>query len=57
MLRKTRKNKVLNVLLLISTMMFIIGASATEPNIVSVSVMMLGLLYIFLFEKANNDDK
>lgn len=57
MLGKTRKNKVLNVLLLISTMMFIIGASATEPNIVSVSVMMLGLLYIFLFEKANNDDK
>ena len=57
MLGKARKNKVLNGLLLISTMMFIIGASATEPNIVSVSVMMLGLLYIFLFEKANNDDK
>lgn len=57
MLGKTRKNKVLNGLLLISTMMFIVGASATEPNIVSVSVMMLGLLYIFLFEKANNNDK
>ena len=57
MLGKAKKNKVLNGLLLISTMMFIIGASATEPNIVSVSVMMLGLLYIFLFEKANNDDK
>ena len=57
MLGKAKKNKVLNGLLLISTMMFIIGASATEPNIVSVSVMMLGLLYIFLFEKANNNDK
>lgn len=54
-LGKTLKNKVLNGLLMLSTAGFIIGASATEPNKVSVSILIGSLIYILLYSEANKD--
>lgn len=52
---KTLKNKILNGLLMLSTAGFIIGASATEPNKVSVSILIGSLIYILLYSEANKD--
>lgn len=54
-LGKTLKNKILNGLLMLSTAGFIIGASATEPNKVSVSILIGSLIYILLYSEANKD--